>query len=180
MTSLEHLFSLICGQVNCWTVAGRPLPLCQRCTGLYVGASVALALWMFFRPKPTNLLLWAHGLALLLMVPFGYHFVPQSGDIRSITGYLFGFGLVFFLMLVPASSRTVEASSGTHAFQNTTWYVAGTIVGAALLLCAVHAGGYLVANVVSWLAATGLAILAALVVANLLLGPISLMRPTAP
>jgi uncharacterized membrane protein len=100
---LAHIFAPLCSQANCWTLDGQTLPFCQRCTGLYVGATLALLGYWLVRPRPTPAMLWAHGLLLLAMVPFGYHLVPQNGTIRTLTGQLFAVGLVGYLSLLPSS-----------------------------------------------------------------------------
>ena len=44
-------------------------------------------------------MLIAHALAVLAMAPFGYHAVPENGEIRMLTGQLFAVGVVYFLSL---------------------------------------------------------------------------------
>ncbi len=108
---LNHLFGCICGQNpdHTWSPGGVLLPFCQRCMGLYVGAFVAAALHLALRPVPTNRWLWLNGGFLLFMVPFGFHWLPQGAVLRTITGVLFGFGLVAFLSLTLRSRRREEA-----------------------------------------------------------------------
>ncbi len=105
---LNHLFGSVCGQNpdHTWSPSGELLPFCQRCTGLYVGAFVAAALHLTLRPVPTNRWLWLNGGFLLFMIPFGFHWLPQGAVLRSITGVLFGFGLVAFLVLTLRGNRT--------------------------------------------------------------------------
>lgn len=102
MDFLHHLFSHLCGQVNCWHAAGVTSVACQRCTGLYIGALIAAVLFVIFRPRPTSFSLWLHGLAMLVIIPFGYHLVPHGTLVRAITGQLFGYGMAYYLLLVPA------------------------------------------------------------------------------
>lgn len=173
MITLRHLFALVCGQAHVWNVGGHTLPLCQRCTGLYAGAAVALLLWLMFRPRPTPGRLWAHGLALLLMVPFGYHLVPQAGEVRTLTGFVFAIGLVYFLLLVPAVWLRLRLSEHARG------YLAGMFAAAPALMIAIHFGGAVAAMVLSGLSVAGLAALALLSAANLLLIPLSLRRATA-
>jgi len=103
MEYLAEVFGLVCSREHCWAPGGEVLPFCQRCTGLYVGAAVAVVLYALFRPRPTSLSLWIHGLLLLVMVPFGYHLVPQNGVLRTLTGQLFAVGLVCYLSLLPTA-----------------------------------------------------------------------------
>ncbi len=102
MDLLRSLFSHVCGQVNCWHVGGVTSVTCQRCTGLYLGALIAAMLFAIFRPRPTSLSLWLHGLAMLIIIPFGYHLVPHGSVVRAFTGQLFGYGMAYYLLLVPA------------------------------------------------------------------------------
>jgi uncharacterized membrane protein len=99
---LREIFSYVCGQQHNWAPGGVNLPFCQRCTGLYVGAVPALLLILGFKPKPTSRMLWLHGICMLVMIPFGYHLLAQTGEERTLTGQLFAFGLIFYLTLLPA------------------------------------------------------------------------------
>lgn len=175
MDVLHHWFSFVCGQNNCWYVAGQSLPMCQRCTGLYVGATCALVCWAVFRPKPTSRMLWAHGAFLLTMIPFGYHLLPQNGDIRTITGWLFSFGLVYYMAIFVASVRQRGRASMSNwaAARNVFIYFSSVVSGLAALLIALHFGSGWVARFCSALAAAGfltLVTLAMLTIATLARG----------
>jgi len=165
MNGLAELFSHVCGQVNLWAPGGEALPFCQRCTGLYVGGAWVQALWLAFRPRPTLRVLGMHGLLLLLMVPFGYHLVPQSGEVRTLTGLLFAVGLTYLLALNPALRwRPWENRSG-----NERAYWAAIVISLPLLLLAVHWEGGLAAPVLAWMGVAGLMGFAGLTIANLAL-----------
>jgi len=99
--TLSHAFSWVCGQdpAHTWTCDGLVLPCCQRCTGLYLGALAAFILQSLLRPSMNRNFLWVHGMFLMLMVPFGFHWLPQGPLLRSWTGVLFGFAVVTFLRL---------------------------------------------------------------------------------
>ncbi len=170
MTSLAELFSYVCGQVNLWTPGGETLPFCQRCTGLYVGGAYAQGLWLLFRPRPTLRLLGAHALLLLLMIPVGFHLVPQGGELRTLTGQLFAVGLTYFLALNPALRW--RPWNGTSGNQRAYWVA--LFAGVPLLLLAVHWESGLAAPVLAWIGVAGLAGFAALTLANLALLPLSL------
>jgi len=45
METIDQLCSLVCGRDPVFVVDGTPLPLCQRCLGLYLG-SLLTALWL--------------------------------------------------------------------------------------------------------------------------------------
>jgi len=144
---------------------GLLLPCCHRCTGLYVGAGVA-ALWhVTLKVRPTVRFLQIHGLFLLMMVPFGFHWLPQGELLRAWTGVLFGFGLVAFLWLTP-SARTSESEDSKLRLSTARFYW----LGLALTLLAVPAlgisGGRSSAHTLSGLAALGALVLAALALAN--------------
>lgn len=163
MEFLHQLFAPFCGQQHSWWVGDLLLPFCQRCTGLYVGGAVAAVLCLLFRPRPTRAILWVHGGFLLLMIPFGYHLVPQNSEIRMLTGQLFSFGLVYFLTLNPV-------------FDNGRWkpalgerpgaYATGAALCILLTQLAVHYGGAGAAEVLAWSGFTGLIAFAALTVAT--------------
>jgi hypothetical protein len=62
------------------------------------------------RPRLTGRFLEIHGLFLLVMVPFGYHWLPQGPVLRTVTGLLFGAGLVSFLMVFLPSSNPLSCA----------------------------------------------------------------------
>lgn len=173
MECLADVLARVCGQDPCWVLGGEALPFCQRCTGLYVGAAVAAVLSLLFRPRPTNLSLGTHGLLLLLMVPFGYHLVPQNGVLRTLTGQLFAVGLVCYLSLLPGSRlgrwpRKDRAMPRAHA--------AGVLASLVIVQWTVHVGGRLAGAVLTWSGLVGLVVLAVLATANLLLLPLEIRR----
>lgn len=98
---LQTLFGCVCGQnpMHTWTPGGQALPSCQRCTGVYAGAFIAALLHLGKRPALTRRFLEVHGLMLLLMLPFGFHWVDQGPVLRGISGVLFGAGVFTFLWL---------------------------------------------------------------------------------
>ena len=165
MSGLSELFAYVCGQVNLWAPGGEALPFCQRCTGLYVGGAWAQAMWLLFRPRPTLRVLGMHGFLLLLMVPFGYHWVPQSGEVRTLTGFLFAAGLTYLLALNPALHwRPWESRTG-----NERAYWAGVFAGLPLLLLAVHGESGWAAPILAWMGVVGLLGFTGLTLANLAL-----------
>ncbi len=191
MDLIYHLFSAVCGQHpdHTWTSAGVPLPCCQRCLGLYAGAAVAMALHGWLKPRLTGRFLEVHGLFLLVMAPFGFHWLPQGPVLRTLTGILFGFGVVTFLWL-PLAARITEESAGrnskwkeglaTQSRAILAWrhdaYVCG-LVGCMLVLPLLAArGGEWAGFVLSVLAVCGLAALAGLVMANLCLAIVATFR----
>jgi uncharacterized membrane protein len=96
---LFSIFSLVCGEnpAHLWAPGGEVLPCCQRCTGLYVGALVAMGLHLCFKPRASRCWFWIHALFLLQLGFFVFPWMPQSPVLRTISGTLFGFGVVAFL-----------------------------------------------------------------------------------
>ncbi len=173
---LNHCFSAVCSQNpdHAWAPGALLLPCCQRCTGLYVGALVALALQLWLRPRLSNRCLQLHGLCLLQMVPFGFHWLPQGPVLRSVTGILFGFGVVTFLWLVPAGTwRTVETPMRPRAGRG---YLLGLALCVALIPAFAAHGGTIGGWLLPWLAFGGTLALGMLVVANSGLLALSLTR----
>ena len=173
MEPLFQVFDLVCGRHHCWAPGGEVLPFCQRCTGLYVGAAVTVVLYVVFKPRPTLPSLGIHGMLLLLMVPFGYHLVPQNGAIRTLTGQLFAVGLVCYLSLLPSSRWTSRQDGDKHRSLAYAVCVLGSL---AVLQAAVHAGGRLVGELLAWLGLFGFVALALLVAANIVLLPQAIWR----
>ena len=101
MDLVDQLFGLVCGSDRRWAPDGFFLPFCQRCTGLYVGTTVAVVLHLFFRLRYTPKLLLAHGLMLALMVPLGFHWIPHGPALRTVSGQLYAAGLVCYLLVLP-------------------------------------------------------------------------------
>jgi uncharacterized membrane protein len=88
---------------RCFRVAGRPLPVCARCTGLYAGAAIA---------APVALLLAsglsggrARSIALLAAVPTlvtwsleAAGFVHPSNTVRAIAALPLGFAAAWLVV----------------------------------------------------------------------------------
>jgi uncharacterized membrane protein len=163
--TLAEAFGHVCGQVHQWAPGGRALPFCQRCTGLYVGALFTAVAWLLWRPRPTARALWLHGATMLLMIPFGYHLVPQGDDVRTLTGALFAVGLVYFLALEPAGLLPPRQASPASAAA----YVVASLAAGPLLLVAVRSPSEAVGAALAWTGAAGFLLLAALALANVAL-----------
>lgn len=164
---LTHLFAAVCGQnpEHTWSPGGLLLPCCQRCAGFYAGACVAALVHWWLRPKPTGRFLEVHGAFLLVMLPLGFHWLPHGPVLRTLSGVLFGFGVVAFLWLPLGAAlerpRTVVLAR-IYAVS-----LAGTLVLVPFLA---FLGGELAAYSLSGLAFCGALALGALVAADLALG----------
>jgi uncharacterized membrane protein len=168
MNLLRGLFSHICGQGHCWVLGGQTLPFCQRCTGLYVGALCGLVLVLIFRPRPRASIYWIHGMFLLLMTPFGFHLIEHGPLLRTLTGTLFGFGLVYYLALNPFTAWRWWKPGKPRAVAI---YLLLMGVALSLLLVAVTSGGSFAAVVVAGLGMLGLTSLCLLTLLNLAVLP---------
>jgi uncharacterized membrane protein len=172
---LQQAFSIVCGQnpAHAWVLGGLLLPCCQRCVGLYAGATFAILVQILLRPNPTGRFLKCHGLFLAQMIPFGFHWVAQGPILRTATGFLFGFGVVAFLWLAP---RVALGMPLLKAEGRLWWYYVTLVLGLIGVLAAASSGGrvaglWLMAWVlIGWLA------LAVLLSANLALGLVALSR----
>ncbi len=171
METLHLFFSHICGQHHCWTMAGFVLPMCQRCTGLYVGGLWAMICLLAFRPRPTSRVLWAHGMMLLIMAPFGYHLIPHGAVVRVVTGLLFGFGLTYYLVLNPALQLALfnKPANAPRYF-----FALAALVPAVLL--AVRSDSIAVAWALSLAALGGVLLYAVLLATNIFLLPVLSFR----
>lgn len=169
---LHHFFAGVCGQnlAHTWAPGGVPMPCCQRCTGLYAGALLAGALHLWLKPRLTGRFLWVHGLFLLQMVPFGFHWLPQGPMLRTVTVTLFGFGLVsYFWLLLASHGPTGEEPTVDRYFPALAFSV-------ALVLALSVSNSTACAFALTTLAAAGLLILTALVLTNLWLLATSLLK----
>jgi uncharacterized membrane protein len=164
---MQEIFGLVCGQnpAHTWAPGGELLPLCQRCTGLYVGAALALLLLILYRPPIDIRYRWLHAMLLLAMTPFGFHLVPHGEVLRTMSGHWFGFGSVGLLWLMPGE---LWADKGHRKPSLRSYLLLGLM---SLISVPVFAqwGGALAAVTLSWLALAGLAAIAGLLLGNLIL-----------
>lgn len=167
---LWQAFSVVCGQnpEHTWSVGPTLLPFCQRCTGLYIGAFVCVALHLILRPGLGGRFIAAHGLFLLIAVPFGFHWIPDGPALRAMTGVLCGFGIGTFLWLVPGTAWGRANGAGRRA---AVWGYA-TGLGAVLVLVPLAGGhgGAASGRVLEALAAAGLVSIGGLALANAAFG----------
>jgi len=168
MDLLRHLFSHLCGQVNCWHAGAVTSVACQRCTGLYVGALVAAVLFLIFRPRPTSASLWLHGLAMLVIVPFGYHLVPHGTLVRAVTGQLFGYGLAYYLLLVPADRSNLWRLREARGWDNFLYSIS-LLVAVSLVIVPASSGSALAIILLSYLSFAGLMAITCLISWNALI-----------
>ena len=168
MNFLREMFSYVCGQQHVWVLEGQPLPFCQRCTGLYVGAFCALILVLAFRLRPNALLYWLHGIFMLVMIPFGFHLVSQGPFVRTSTGVLFSFGLVYYLALNPLTAWHLWRPDSL--LRNAAYLLLG-MSALPVIFIGARFGGAVSAVILAGLGTLGLAGLCFLSLANLFVLP---------
>lgn len=165
---LHSGFAFVCGQnpAHTWMPGGVPLPFCERCTGVYAGAAIALLLHWLVRPKLTGRLLELHGAFLLLMIPLGFHWVPQGPVLRTLSGLLFGAGLVTFLLPRFGSLPSDESFRPPRAAQ--TRYLTGLGLALIVVPCLAAFGATPAGTLLALLGGIGALVLAALACATLI------------
>lgn len=173
MIDLTQLFSAVCGQNpnHSWAPGGMGLPFCQRCTGLYCGAGLAAVLHLWLKPRSTAVFVATHGGFLLLMVPFGYHWVPQGPLLRCLTGVLFGFAVVAFLWLplkYSAAQEPFSSGIGGRTRLRPGWPYVLALCSTVLVVPWIGAhGGKLTGTVLTYEGFWGATALVILILANL-------------
>ena len=95
---LPIIFGCHCKPERSFILRGRKFPICARCTGELIGMLFALAACFFYQPP-----LW---ICIVLMVPMIADGLIQrlttyesSNPRRVITGVLFGYALVTFVVI---------------------------------------------------------------------------------
>jgi hypothetical protein len=102
MDVLTHVFSLVCGQQRCFVVDGAPLPVCERCLGLYVGGLLT-AIWLIaFRVwrngLPGRTVVAAEAVALGCAMLAGLHVIDLGPTWRLLCGLWTGHVAVLWLV----------------------------------------------------------------------------------
>lgn len=108
MNFMTGIFSFLCSQdaSRSFLVADRLLPMCQRCTGLYMGMGLSF-IYLLLNPQyrkdfPPRSIVYVNIACLLAMPVFGYHFLDPGPAWRLWSGLVYGNAIV--LLLVPAAS----------------------------------------------------------------------------
>ncbi len=176
VTALEALrpaFHLVCGQNldHQWAPGGLALPCCQRCTGLYVGALLALALHLVFRPRAGRRFVQVHALFLFQLVVLGFPGFPSGPVLRTVSGLLYGFGALTFLY---AAVR--QTGSGPDHPVASKHYIIALATSLALTPAIAQWGGAAGACLLASLVLAGAISLAALLLINLALALASCFR----
>ena len=108
MNTLSTLFSFLCHQnaARSFDIDGLLLPLCQRCTGVYVGMGISF-IWLlanryYKKGLPPRSIIYVNIVSLLIMPIFGFHLLDPGPAWRLWSGLIFGNAVAF--LILPGSS----------------------------------------------------------------------------
>lgn len=108
MSILRAIFSFLCHQnaTRCFDIDGLLLPLCQRCTGVYVGMGISF-IWLlanryYKKGLPPRSIIYVNIVSLLIMPIFGFHLLDPGAAWRLWSGLIFGNAVAF--LILPGSS----------------------------------------------------------------------------
>ena len=112
--TVTHLFSWICGQERSFIVDGAPLPVDQRCLGLYAGATLT-AVWLIAsgiwrRGMPGGSVLVGNVAVLLTAMLGGLHVIDPGPLWRLLFGLWTGHVVVLWLVGAASHLRTLPQS----------------------------------------------------------------------
>ena len=108
MTVFSYVFSFLCSQdaSRSFEIAGRLLPFCQRCTGVYLGLGITFIYLLVSRHYkkglPPRSIIYVNIASLLIMPVFGFHFLDPGSAWRFWSGLIFGNAIAS--LLLPAAS----------------------------------------------------------------------------
>ena len=104
MNVIAYIFSFLCSQdpIRSFTIAGHLMPLCQRCTGLYVGMGLSF-FWLLISHNHKKGLLTlsivcVNIMCLLAMPIFGFHLLDPGPAWRLWSGLIYGNAIVSLLL----------------------------------------------------------------------------------
>lgn len=101
-----ELTKYICHRIpeRSFFIKGHQFPVCARCTGFYTGLFVYL-IWNYFNGQ--NYDIYTLIISIILMIPttidgLTQYFGPResTNNLRFITGFIGGIGLIIFLKIV--------------------------------------------------------------------------------
>jgi uncharacterized membrane protein len=108
MNFLAFIFSYLCSQESSrsFEIAGRLLPFCQRCTGLYLGLGISFLYLLISRHYKKGLppagIIYINIASLVIMPIFGFHFLDPGRLWRFWSGLIYGNAIAS--LLLPAVS----------------------------------------------------------------------------
>ena len=104
MSIINYIFSFLCSQdpSRSYEIAGRLLPFCQRCMGLYLGLGITFIYLLVTRHYKKGLppaSIVCVNIASLLMMPiFGFHLLDPGPPWRLWSGLIYGNAIVSLLL----------------------------------------------------------------------------------
>lgn len=108
MSILRTIFSFLCHQnaERCFDIDGLLLPLCQRCTGVYVGMGISF-IWLlancyYKKGLPPRTVIYVNIVSSVIMPVFGFHLLDPGPGWRLWSGLIFGNAVAF--LILPGSS----------------------------------------------------------------------------
>lgn len=165
LTAGDYVGAAFCHRIvsRSFTIAGRPVGLCARCSGMYLGFFIYLALillsgrerWSTFAPVPILLMMLGFvGIMGIDGINSYSHFFPNAphvytpnNTLRLFTGL--GTGIAIGSFIVPAVAQTLWKDQVRQPAMGTFGEVAGllliTILGGLLLLTEVPITTYVLA-----------------------------------
>lgn len=164
-------------------LGGRPLPLCSRCTGMYLGAMLAFAYFIFrgrgragaFPSWPVLVVLGLFGLAFavdglnsyLHFFPEAPHLYPPSNTLRMITGT--GLGLALGTLVYPGFNQSAWRDWRFEPALHSVPDLAVLLALAALLVLVVLSGNPLLLYPLALISSLGVLTLLTLIYTMMLL-----------
>ena len=104
MNVLSTIFSFLCHQnpARSFYIDGMLLPLCQRCTGLYVGMGISF-IWLianryYKKGLPPRIIIYVNIASVLIMGVFGYHLLDPGPGWRLWSGLIFGNAVAYLVL----------------------------------------------------------------------------------
>lgn len=130
MSLISYIFSFLCDQdpARSFEIAGRYLPLCQRCTGLYVGLGISFIYLLVTRHHkyglPPRSILCVNIASLLMMPIFGFHLLDPGPAWRFWSGLIFGNAIAFLLLPAASIIRNAGKVQGSYTKASTSGFFA--------------------------------------------------------
>ena len=147
MPIVEFFLSGVCHQLpqHCFHYGGRPLPLCARCLGTFLGVLIALfTLWATGQRRRSRLPTWPVGLVLAGLTGLwavdglnsavelargSYLLYPPQNSLRLITGM--GNGLAIGVVLYPICNSVLWRQANDRRVLDRPWQVLALLLAGA-------------------------------------------------
>jgi uncharacterized membrane protein len=164
LPGVTNLLALVCHQRpdRSWLLAGDALALCQRCTGVHLGALLAVLMLFIARCPVSRRWIAVHFVLALQAAAFGLHLLPETPSIRTLSGQLFSIGIVYLL----TAGLRAGMQWGTRS--SLRGYLLGSLLSIALVQTAARTDIVETGAVLNTAALLGLLALIGLCVLNLI------------